>query len=130
MPLPAPNRYSLYAAQVAVVFHPDGQAEPLLHLLAERDIAQRNVHRGTEHNSALVVDSRWDAEADRRYPVMRKRPNRLDELGEQSFLRCRDGRSLDGVVHAAVRVDHPREDLGPAQVDSDDAVRAHNCRVT
>ena len=39
-------------------------------------------------------------------------------------------RPLDRVVHAAVRVDQTRQDLGPAEVDADDAIRAHICRVT
>jgi hypothetical protein len=77
-----------------------------------------------------VVDPRRDKLNSTADPLVRERAHRLDELAEQSVLRRRHGRPLDGVVHAAVGVDQPREDLGPAEVDSDDAVRAHNCRVT
>ena len=63
-------------------------------------------------------------------PSVRQRAHRLDELGEQRVLRGRQvGRSTVS-CDAPVGVDHAREDLGPAEVDSDDAVRAHICRVT
>ena len=115
--------------ELSIVAQPDGQTEAFLHLVAERNVAERDVY-GPERDAPVLVDARRNAEPDGRHTVVRQRAHRLDELREQRILGGRDRGPLVGVVHPTVGVDQPGQDLGPAQVDSDDAVCAHNCRVT
>jgi hypothetical protein len=112
-----------------VVLEPHREAEPLLHLVAERDVAERDVH-GAERDATLVVDSGGDAKADRRHAFMRQRVHRLDQLGEKRVLRARHGRPRVRLVHPAVGVDQTGQDLGSTEVDPDYALCVHICRVT
>ena len=103
-----------------VVLDADRQVEPLVHLRDEVDLAQRDVDRA-ERVPRAVVETRRDPEPDGVDPVERQLADGGREAVEQRVLRRRRGRMLDGLQHASV-LDHPRQDLRPAEVDADDAV--------
>jgi hypothetical protein len=110
-----------------VVHHADGQAEPALELLAEGEVAERDVD-GAEHVAGALVDPRRHAEPDR---LGLARPEGLDGLFERCqklLLRADRGRVLEGLVDGAVCADQTGEDLCSSQVNGNHAGTLHDGR--
>ena len=110
------------AAALASFSMPDRQLEPPL-AARERNVelVDRDVD-GAERDAGLLVDARGDAEADRRDLVRAAAPGRRSASSSSSAPGTSSRRALDGLVDAPVGVDDPGEDLGPAEVDADDAL--------
>ena len=92
-----------------IVLDLDRQADAVVHPVAERNVAQRDVHRAERH-PALVVDPRRDAEADSRDAVLRQRENALGELSSSAVCE------VVTVGRSTVSCTWPSESTIPARI--------------
>jgi hypothetical protein len=78
--------------------------------------------------AGALVDARGNAEAERGDPLAEEFLDGLIEPGQQRLLRFHRRRLLASPLHGSVAADDPGQDLRPADVDSDHALRRRHGR--
>ena len=109
--------------RVRVVVDLDRQPGALAHDVGERQVRDRQVHRGRRDPAPVVHEAR-DAEADADHRIPCSPTRLLDGLGDRVEERCGVGvgyEPLGAVMDPEVRVDHARQELRASQVDADHA---------
>ena len=122
-PCAAPARHSTSIAAFASLSTCDREPGALAHDVGERQVRDREVHRG-RRDPAPVVHEAGDAEADADDRIPRSATGLLDGLGDRVEERCGVGMGhepLGAVMDPEVRVDHARQELRASQVDADHA---------
>src|SRR5262249_41864678 len=111
------------------VLDPDREVEALGHPRAEVDRRVEGDVHGLHRTAAPLVDRRRNPEAERGDLVVEQLLDRAVEPGEQVILRRDGGRVLAVVLDTTVTSDDSRQDLGPAEVDPDDAFSVQSARL-
>ncbi len=110
--------------RVAVVLDADREREAVAEVTCEIERLERQVD-GVVRDPGVPIDVHRHTDADRSGPVRQQALHRRLELGEQRRLPGGGCRDLRHPPDGTVTRDGPGEDLGPADVDSDDSVGRH-----
>jgi hypothetical protein len=110
--------------RVGVVVDADRHLEAFFHLVTEADLGDRDVH-GAHHDARPLVDACGHAEAHSSDLGHRQAGDELGNLVQQRRLGRVVRGALDRLVDVPLLVDDARQHLGPADVDTDDAICLH-----